>query len=73
MNEIKTEIINLFESDEMKECINSEYDSFHITRKADIIKGARIDIHKKLELPKKIYESIDKSEDAGINLLKSDI
>lgn len=70
---IKTEIINLFESDEMKECINSKYDSLHILRKADIIKGARIDIRKKLELLKNLYESIDKAKDLEIGLLKSDI
>lgn len=52
MNELKAEIINLFESVEMKECINSEYDSLHILTKTNIIKGARIDIHKKLELLK---------------------
>lgn len=73
MNGLKTEIINLFESDEMKECINSEYDSLHIFTKADIIKGARIDIQKKLELLKKNYESIDEPEDPEISLLKSDI
>ena len=70
---IKHEIINLFESDEMKECITTEYDSLHILRKTDIIKGARIDIHKKLELLKRLYEIIDKLEDWEINLLKSDI
>ena len=70
---IKTEIINLFESDEMKECISSEYDSFHITRKTDIIEGARIDIQKKLELLKTLYKNIDKSEDWEIDRLKSDI
>ena len=73
MNELKPEIIKLFESDEMKECINSEYDSLHIFTKADIIKGARIDIQKKLELLKKNYESIDEPEDREISLLKSDI
>ena len=56
MNELKTEIINLFESDEMKECINSEYDSLRNFTKAYIIKGARIDIQKKLELLKKIMK-----------------
>lgn len=71
--EIKPEIISLFESDEMKEYINTEYDSRHILTKADIIEGARIDIHKKLELLKKIYESIDESEDWEIDRLKSDI
>lgn len=73
MNELKTEIINLFESDEMKECINSEYDSLRNFTKAYIIKGARIDIQKKLELLKKNYESIDEPEDLEISLLKSDI
>lgn len=73
MNELKTEIINLFESDEMKECINSEYDSLRNFTKAYIIKGARIDIQKKLELLKKNYESIDEPEDPEISLLKSDI
>ncbi len=73
MNELKAEIINLFESVEMKECINSEYDSLHILTKTNIIKGARIDIHKKLELLKKLYESTGKSEDLEINRLKSDI
>ena len=73
MNELKTEIINLFESDEMKECISSEYDSLRSFTKAEIIKGARIDIQKKLELLKKNYESIDEPEDLEINLLKSDI
>lgn len=71
--EIKHEIINLFESDEMKECINSEYDSLRSFTKAYIIKGARIDIQKKLELLKKNYESIDEPEDLEISLLKSDI
>lgn len=66
MNELKTEIINLFESGEMKECMTSEYDFLHITRKSDIIKGARIGIQKKLELLKKLYESIDESEDLEI-------
>ena len=42
----------------MKECINSEYDSLRNFTKACIIKGARIDIQKKLELLKKNYESI---------------
>lgn len=70
---LKTEIINLFESDEMKECINSEYDSLRNFTKAYIIKGARIDIQKKLELLKKNYESIDEPEDPEISLLKSDI
>ncbi len=73
MNELKTEIINLFESYEMKECINSEYDSLRNFTKAYIIKGARIDIQKKLELLKKNYESIDEPEDPEISLLKSDI
>lgn len=73
MNKLKTEIINLFESDEMKECINSEYDSLRNFTKAYIIKGARIDIQKKLELLKKNYESIDEPEDPEISLLKSDI
>ncbi|MDY4212230.1 MAG: hypothetical protein SOX82_00880 [Eubacteriales bacterium] len=73
MNELKAEIINLFESVEMKECINSEYDSLHILTKTNIIKGARIDIHKKLELLKKLYESTGKSEDLEINRLKSNI
>lgn len=73
MNELKTEIINLFESDEMKECISSEYDSLRSFTKAEIIKGARIDIQKKLELLKKNYESIDEPEDLEIRLLKSDI
>ena len=73
MNELKAEIISLFESNEMKECINSEYDSLHILTKTNIIKGARIDIHKKLELLKKLYESTGKSGDLEINRLKSDI
>ena len=46
--EIKHEIINLFESVEMKECITKCYDSLHILTKADIIEGARIDIQKSL-------------------------
>lgn len=50
--EIKHEIINLFESVEMKECITKYYDSLHILTKADIIEGARIDIQKKFELLK---------------------
>lgn len=71
--EIKHEIISLFESDEMKEYINTEYDSLHILTKADIIEGARIDIQKKFELLKKLYKSINKSEDWEIDRLKSDI
>ena len=73
MSGLKAEIINLFESDEMKKCITECYDELHFLTKSDIIRGSRVDIHKKLELLKKLYESIDKSEDAGINLLKSDI
>ena len=70
---IKLEIINLFESDEMKDCIKREYGLLHILTKADIIKGSKIDIRKKLELLKKLYESIDKSKDWEIDCLKSDI
>lgn len=73
INELKSEIINLFESDEMKECITECYDELHFLTKSDIIKGSRIDIQKKLELLKKLYESIEKSEDWEIDRLKSDI
>lgn len=73
MNRLKTEIVNLFESDEMKACISSEYDSLHILTKADIVKGARTDICKKLKLLKRLYKYADKADNPAKERLKSDI
>lgn len=73
MNDLKTEIINLFESDDMKSCIDSDYNSLMLSTKADIIKGARIDIRKKLELLKLLYDNADTGTDFEIDKLKSDI
>ena len=48
MNELKAEIINLFESVEMKECINSEYDSLHILTKPILSKAQELTFTKSL-------------------------
>lgn len=73
MNNLKTEIINLFENDDMKSCIDSDYNSLMLSVKADIIKGARIDIRKKLELLKLLYDNASTENDFEIDMLKSDI
>lgn len=53
---LKNEIVNLFESQEMRQCIKAEYSNIGITTKAGIIKGARLDIRKKLHLLEKLYD-----------------
>ncbi len=73
MNSLKSEIVGLFESDEMKSCINSEFDSLSILTKADIIKGARADIRRKLMLLERLYNSNDKKDDFEGKKLRSDI
>ena len=73
MNDLKPEIIKLFESDDMKSCIDSNYNSLMLSVKADIIKGARIDIQKKLELLKLLYDNANTENDFEIDKLKSDI
>ncbi len=73
MNSLKSEIVGLFESDEMRLCINSEFDSLSILTKADIIKGARADIRRKLMLLERLYDSNDKKDDFEDKKLRSDI
>lgn len=73
MKNLKQEIINLFESDPIKNHIDSNYDSLYVSTKADIIKGARIDIRKKLELLKLLYENVNTKNNFEIDKLKSDI
>lgn len=78
--DLKKKILSMFESEEMKKCIESEYDSLNCLTKADIIKGARIHIRKKLEALEQLYkeecgDSFQEDEFGGYELkeLKSDI